>query len=73
MEDETPQRECPSETDDRDGETFDASALPVETECTVTLPDDLGADLEDYCRARYVHREEAIRSLLADWLDRRPE
>jgi len=40
-------------------------------ECTVSLPDELAGDLDDFCRDQYLHREAAIRSLLADWLDGR--
>ena len=37
----------------------------------IDLPADLEADLEAYCRMEYVHREEAIRRLLTDWLETR--
>ncbi|WP_290814317.1 ribbon-helix-helix protein, CopG family [Halovivax sp.] len=40
-------------------------------ECRVDLADDLAADLDVYCRTEHVHRDEAIRRLLEEWLERK--
>ena len=40
-------------------------------ECTLELPAELAAEIDAYCRTEHVHREEAIRRLLDEWLERR--
>ncbi|MFC3957400.1 hypothetical protein [Halovivax cerinus] len=50
-------------------EVGDRSPTVDDIECTIRLPDDLAGDLDDYCRRRYLPREDAVRSLLSDWLD----
>ncbi|WP_247731663.1 hypothetical protein [Halovivax limisalsi] len=40
------------------------------TTCEVTLPDELVADLDKYCRQSHLHREAAVGELLDAWLER---
>lgn len=39
--------------------------------CEVELPEEVLAELDSYCRDRYLHREEAVSELLDAWLDER--
>ncbi|ELZ13616.1 hypothetical protein C479_02186 [Halovivax asiaticus JCM 14624] len=65
--------------DDVDGVAVGSSVAEAEcvrsdgeaVECTLSLPDDLAGELDDFCREQYLHREAAVRSLLAEWLDGR--